>query len=63
MSGEFDKLKGEAKEAVGDATGNESLEAEGKKDQAVGTVKDKVDDAKDTITRRLTSTQTKTSAV
>ena len=53
MSGEFDKLKGKTKEAVGDATDNESLEAEGKKDQAVGTMKDKVDDAKDKVNEKI----------
>ena len=50
-------LKGKAKEAVGDVTGNEDLENKGKTDQAkasvkdavgkvVDTVKDKVDDVK-----------------
>lgn len=46
MSGLGDKLKGSAKEAAGKVTGNEGLEAEGKKDKAVGEIKDKVDDAK-----------------
>ena len=40
-------LKGKAKEAVGDATDNEQLEAEGKIDQAQAAVKDKVEDVKD----------------
>jgi len=40
-------LKGKAKEAVGDATDNEQLEAEGKMDQAGAAVKDKVEDVKD----------------
>ena len=40
-------LKGQAKEAVGDATDNEQLEAEGKMDQAGAAVKDKVEDVKD----------------
>ena len=41
-------LEGDAKEKVGDATGNESLQAEGKKDQVVGDLKgagEKVKDA------------------
>jgi uncharacterized protein YjbJ (UPF0337 family) len=41
-------LEGEAKQGIGDATGNESLQAEGKKDQVVGDLKgagEKVKDA------------------
>ena len=41
-------LEGDAKEKVGDATGNESLQAEGKKDQVAGDLKgagEKVKDA------------------
>ena len=53
--GIFDKAKntaqsvsGDAKEKIGDATGDESLQAEGKKDQVVGDLKgagEKVKDA------------------
>jgi uncharacterized protein YjbJ (UPF0337 family) len=53
--GVFDKAKdkaqslsGSAKENIGDATGDESLQAEGKKDQVVGDLKgagEKVKDA------------------
>jgi uncharacterized protein YjbJ (UPF0337 family) len=42
MAGEVDKLKGQAKQAVGKVTGNPRLEREGKRDQAVGAVKDKL---------------------
>jgi len=38
---------GKAKEAVGSATGDEQMEAEGKMDQAKASVKDKVEDVKD----------------
>lgn len=41
-------VSGDAKEKLGDATGNESLQAEGKKDQVVGDLKgagEKVKDA------------------
>lgn len=38
-----DDLKGRAKEAAGDLTGDEDLEREGKVDKAVGGVKDAVD--------------------
>ena len=53
--GTFDKVKdkaqsleGEAKQRIGGATGDESLQAEGKKDQVVGDLKgagEKVKDA------------------
>lgn len=35
-------LKGQAKEAVGSATGNSDLEAEGQVDQAIAAVKDTI---------------------
>lgn len=38
---------GKVKEAVGDATGNEKLEAEGKKDQAGASAKKAGEDVKD----------------
>ncbi|MCA1674923.1 MAG: CsbD family protein [Actinobacteria bacterium] len=47
--GEFDDLKGRAKEAAGDLTGNEDLKREGKIDQAAGKVKDLVERASDKI--------------
>ncbi len=40
-------LGGKVKETAGKAVGNESLEAEGKADQAKAAVKDKVEDVKD----------------
>lgn len=49
MSGTTDDLKGRAKEAAGDLTGDEDLQREGKVDQAKGTVKDKVTDAKNWV--------------
>lgn len=42
-----ENLGGKAKEAAGDVTGNEQLEAEGKGDQAKSKVKDAVEDVKD----------------
>ena len=45
----FDELKGRAKEAAGDLTGDEDLEREGKVDRATGKVKDKVGDVSDKI--------------
>lgn len=47
MSGTSDKITGKAKESVGDLTGDKDLQQEGKTEQAAGTVKDKLDDAKD----------------
>ena len=49
MSGTSDDIKGRAKEAAGDLTGDKDLQREGKIDQAVGTVKDKATDAKDWV--------------
>ena len=41
------ELKGKAKESVGKAVGNERLEAEGKKDQTVGSLKNAGEKVKD----------------
>lgn len=49
MDGTYDDIKGRAKEAVGDLTDDEDLEREGKKDRAVGTVKEKLNDAKEWV--------------
>ena len=47
--GTADKLKGHAKEATGEVTGDDGLKREGKVDRASGSVKDKVGDASDKI--------------
>ena len=44
-----DDLKGRAKEAAGDLTGNQDLQREGKADQAGASVKDKVNKVADTV--------------
>jgi uncharacterized protein YjbJ (UPF0337 family) len=44
-----EELKGRAKEAVGDATGNEQWQAEGKSDQAKGSLKQAADKVKDAV--------------
>ena len=41
---EFDEVKGRAKEAAGDLTGNRDLAREGKVDRASGSIKDKLND-------------------
>jgi uncharacterized protein YjbJ (UPF0337 family) len=42
-----EELKGKVKEGVGQATGNEDLEAEGKADQISGNLKDAAEKVKD----------------
>jgi uncharacterized protein YjbJ (UPF0337 family) len=42
MAGKTDQMKGKAKEAVGDLTGNKDLKSEGKADRQAGEVKEKV---------------------
>jgi len=42
MAGKSDQMKGKAKEAVGDLTGNKDLKSEGKADRQSGEVKEKV---------------------
>jgi uncharacterized protein YjbJ (UPF0337 family) len=44
-----DELKGRAKEATGDLTGDKDLKREGKVDKATGSAKDKVGDAADKV--------------
>lgn len=57
MSGLGDKLKGSAKEAAGNITGNDKLKLEGKKDQVIGDLKDKADDAKEAASKRIDGTR------
>lgn len=45
----MDDLKGRAKEAAGDVTGDDSLKNEGKVDRASGKVKDAVGDVSDKV--------------
>lgn len=47
--GTTDDLKGRAKEAAGDLTGDKDLKREGKVDRATGDVKDKLDRAADKV--------------
>ncbi len=48
--GVVDDAKGRAKEAAGDATGNDKLKREGKVDKGKGKVKDAVDNVADKVT-------------
>lgn len=47
MESKKDDLKGRAKEAAGDLTDDEDLKREGKADRAAGSVKEKIERAKD----------------
>ncbi len=49
MGEKLDDLKGKAKEAAGDLTDNKDLEREGKVDQGMADVKDKVGDVTDKV--------------
>jgi uncharacterized protein YjbJ (UPF0337 family) len=49
MSGKTDKVKGRIKEAAGALTGNDKLREEGKADQAVGEVKEAVQNVADKV--------------
>ncbi len=47
VKGAVDKAVGAVKDAVGGATGNEKLQAEGKGDKAAGSTRESVGDVKD----------------
>ncbi len=44
-----EKVKGHAKEAVGDVTGDDELQREGKRDRLAGGAKEKVEQVKDKV--------------
>lgn len=48
-----DEVKGRAKQAAGVVTGDKKLEREGKADRVVGTVKEKVDEARDWVADKV----------
>jgi len=56
MAGKTDKAKGRVKEAAGALTGDASLKREGKLDQIVGSVKEAVESAVDTVRDAITRT-------
>lgn len=49
IGGALDQVKGNVKEGVGGATGDDRTEAEGQMDQAKGDLKQGVADVKDTV--------------
>jgi uncharacterized protein YjbJ (UPF0337 family) len=54
MMGNTDDASGRLKEAAGDLTNNDDLKREGKVEQAEGAVKEKVDEAADTVKDAVT---------
>ena len=53
-SGKADELKGRVKEAAGALTGDEKLKREGKTDQVVGKIKQKVEKVVDKVKDAIT---------
>ena len=49
MSGLTDKISGKAKQAAGNATGDDTMKNEGKLEEVKGTLKDKFNEAVDTV--------------
>ena len=49
ISNKAEELKGRAKEAVGDATGNEQWQAEGRAERAKGDLKQAAEKVKDAV--------------
>lgn len=49
VEGEFDQAKGKAKQALGDLTDDENLQAEGTWDRVKGGVKEAVGDVQDAV--------------
>ena len=49
MGAKTDQVKGQAKEAAGNLTGNKDLESEGKADRRAGAAKEKLGHAKDKV--------------
>ncbi len=52
--GNLDEAKGRAKQAVGDITGDDDMQREGKVDEKAGQLKDKAGDAIDKVKDKVT---------
>ena len=59
MAGIGDELKGRAKEALGDLTGDKKLKRAGKADQATGKVKGKIDQAATAVKKKADDVKAK----
>lgn len=53
MNGISDKLSGKAKQALGNASDDKKLQAEGKAEEVKGTLKDKLNEAIDTVSVKV----------
>jgi uncharacterized protein YjbJ (UPF0337 family) len=53
MGETIDEAKGRTKEAAGDLTDDEGLKKEGRVDQAVSDVKEKIDDVADKVKEKI----------
>ena len=53
LKGAANKLKGEVKESVGNATNDPKLQAEGKADQTKGTIQEKIGEVKEAISNKI----------
>jgi uncharacterized protein YjbJ (UPF0337 family) len=53
MGENIDEAKGRTKEAAGDLTDDEGLKKEGRVDQAVSDVKEKIDDVADKVKEKI----------
>ena len=61
MSGETDQAKGRIKQAAGDLTDNDDLQREGEADETAGKVKEKIGDVKDELDEAVDSVKKKLS--
>jgi uncharacterized protein YjbJ (UPF0337 family) len=59
----IDKAKGQIKEVVGKATGDQQLETEGQIEQATATVQEKISEIKDDVTEAVGNAIERVSAV
>jgi uncharacterized protein YjbJ (UPF0337 family) len=53
MSGNTKRVKGRAKQAAGAVTGDKELQQEGRKDERLGDLENKVDDVTDAVNEKL----------
>lgn len=53
LSNKAEDLAGRGKEAAGAVTGNDSLKAEGEADQKKAGIKDKIEDVKDKVQKKV----------
>lgn len=53
LKGAANKLKGEVKEAIGNATNDPKLQTEGKTDQLKGTIQEKVGNVKEAVSNKI----------